>query len=97
MLSFLSLFLYAVIHIFKKKKKVVYTPDAFAGEPVSDHVIYIGPSDSVLDLIAPLRFRNNPSHPPVILCVDVEELAEVLISFHLFSYSFHCSYFVGLC
>ena len=49
-----------------------------------DHVIYIGPSESILDIIAPLRFRNNPSHPPVVLVLDVEELSEVSFFFFFF-------------
>jgi len=55
---------------------VAFTPESFAREPISNHVIYIGPSDCLLDLIAPLRFRSAPAHPPVVVVLDVEEISE---------------------
>ena len=47
--------------------QVVYRVDDFHKAAVASHIIFVGPPDSLLDLVAPLRFHGAPAIPIVVV------------------------------
>jgi len=58
---------YALLEDPRDIDQVVYRVDDFHKAAVASHIIFVGPPDSLLDLVAPLRFHGAPAIPIVVV------------------------------